>query len=136
MKTIYFVHDQQESPAPRVQILEMAGFDVKIMRDGAELCAAIEEAPPAVVVLDVLLEGLNGFRVCEEVVERNLGRTFPIVICTQIYRARQFRDEALRLGAQDYLLLPMPLEDFAFRVREAIAGHGARAPEAGQEQAA
>ena len=124
MKTIYFAHDQQESPALRAHILEIAGFEVRLLQHPDELFAAIEEQPPALVLLDVLLEGPNGFRVCEELAHRYPSRSFPIVICTQIYRARQFREEALALGAADYVLLPIGFEEFAECIRQAIARHG------------
>jgi two-component system OmpR family response regulator len=120
MKTIFLVHDQQESPTIRKEYLESAGFTVKLLTSGNQLHSALEKETPAALVLDVLLEGKNGFEVCQDVHLKHRQRTFPILICTHIYRGRQFRDEAVRLGASDYLLLPMGFEDFIERLGDAL----------------
>jgi DNA-binding response OmpR family regulator len=98
MKTVFLVHDEQESPTIRQNWLEAAGFTVKLMTSGNQLHSALEKESPGLVVLDVLLEGKNGFEVCQDVHLKHRQRAFPLVLCTHIYRARQFRDEALRFG--------------------------------------
>lgn len=120
MNTIFLVHDEQESPAIRRNFLEAAGFQVRLLTSGNQLHTALQKETPALVLLDVLLEGKNGFEVCQDVHLKYRNRTFPLVLCTHIYRARQFRDEAMRLGASDYLLLPMGFEDFLGRVGEVL----------------
>lgn len=119
-KTIFLVHDEQESPAIRQNFLETACFRVRMLTSGNQLNVALQQETPTMVILDVLLEGKNGFEVCQDVHLKYRHRTFPILICTHIYRARQFRDEAMRMGASDYLLLPMGLEDFLGRVSDAL----------------
>jgi DNA-binding response OmpR family regulator len=81
----------------------------------------VEEKPPSLVLLDVLLEGKNGFDAAREIGARCEERAFPIVLCSHVYRTRPFREEALRCGAQDYLLLPMAPDEFLRRVNQAIA---------------
>jgi DNA-binding response OmpR family regulator len=135
MKTILFVHDAQESPALRQGYLEAAGFDVRLLSNGHQLHSALDKETPALVLLDVLLEGRNGFEVCQEVHLKHPQRSFPIVLCTHIYRTRQFRDEALRLGASDYLLLPIAFEDFVGRIGQTLAAFRAQR-EAGEARAA
>lgn len=120
MKSIFLVHDEQESPTIRENYLEAAGFTVQRMTSESQLLAALARETPALVILDVLLEGKNGFELCQDVHLKYRTRTFPLVLCTHIYRARQFRDEALRMGASDYLLLPMGFEDFIGRIGDAL----------------
>ncbi len=43
------------------------------------------------------------------------------MLCSQIYRLRTFREEALRCGAQEYLLLPLPPEEFVRRIPHVLA---------------
>jgi DNA-binding response OmpR family regulator len=57
-------------------------------------------------------------------------RTFPILLCTHIYRSRQFRDEAIKMGASDYLLLPMGFEDFLGRISDALRDFRAESAQA------
>jgi DNA-binding response OmpR family regulator len=120
MKKIYFVHDQQESPAARQNFLEMAGYEVHLMRTGRQALLAIKEEAPDLVISDILLEGINGFELLAEINRKYLQRPYPIVLCSRVYRARQFRDEALRGGAADYLLLPIQLDEFLRRVDKVL----------------
>jgi CheY-like chemotaxis protein len=121
MRTIFFAHDQQESPEPRKHFLELSGYVVRLFDNAAALEAALEESPPPdLVLIDVLVEGKNGFAVARALSEHAPERSFPIVLCSHVYRARPFREEALRCGAQDYLLMPMPPEEFLRRVNQAI----------------
>ena len=121
MRTIFFAHDQQESPEARKHFLELSGYVVQLFASWPALEAALRQGPPPSLVLaDVLLEGKNGFEAARVISERLPGRDFPIVLCTAIYRTRPFREEALKSGAQDYLLLPMAPDEFLRRVNQAI----------------
>lgn len=128
MKTIYYVHDQQESPVIRRDLLEMAGYRVESMASARDLFISLKEVEPDLVLIDVLIEGQNGFEAALEIHSKFPERRFPIVLSSSIYRARQFRDEALRCGAQDYHLLPMKPELFLGRIARSIeefaASHG------------
>lgn len=119
MKTIFLVHDKQESPAARQNFLEMAGYEVRLFRSGRELFLALQEQEPDVVLMDVLLEGKNGFEVCASM-HVSRSRKFPVILCSRIYRGRLFQDEALNSGAIDYLLMPMNLDEFVSRVNDNI----------------
>jgi CheY-like chemotaxis protein len=121
MRTILFAHDQQETPESRKHFLELAGYAVELVPTHADLMAALAREPaPSLVLIDTLLEGKNGFDAARDVSQALPGRDFPIVICSQIYRTRPFREEALKCGAQDYLLLPMQPDEFLRRVNQAI----------------
>lgn len=118
MQTIYLVHDNQESPATRKANLEMAGFEVVLMKSGEEVMKALGKAKPALVLMDVLLDGKNGFEVCRAVRERATPGEVPVILCSSIYRSRIYRDEANAAGAQRYLLQPMKIEELIAHVTE------------------
>jgi len=122
MRTIFLGHDQQESPEVRKHALEMAGYMVRLYADYTSLEAALKQGPaPDLLLVDVLLEGKHGFEVARLVSEAFPARAFPILLSTHIYRARPFREEALRCGAADYLLLPLAPDEFLRRINQAIA---------------
>jgi twitching motility two-component system response regulator PilH len=121
MRTILFAHDQQESPEARKHFLELAGYVVQLFSSYTALEAALKEGPaPSLVLIDALLEGRNGFEATQAISRATPGRSFPIVLCSNVYRTRPFREEALRCGAQDYLLLPMTPDEFLRRTNQAI----------------
>ena len=122
MRTIFFAHDQQESPESRRHFLELAGYTVQLFPNWAALAEALKEGPaPSLVLIDVFLEGRNGFDATRAITQGSPERTFPIVLCSSVYRTRPFREEALRCGAADYLLLPMAPDEFLRRANQAVA---------------
>lgn len=120
MKTIFFGHDQQDSPDARKNFMELAGYRVRTFSNSAALLAAFKDEMPDVLVMDVLLEGKNGFEVAAELNQNILQRHFPIVLCTRLYRAGAFREHAQRCGVSAYVLLPLSLEDFLRHINEAV----------------
>jgi CheY-like chemotaxis protein len=121
MQQILFVHDFQESPLTRKNYLEMSGFEVTLLRNGKECLEQLARAKPALVLMDVLLEGPNGFEVCRSIRERCTAAEVPVVLCSHIYRSRIYRDEAVAAGAQRFLLLPLKLDDLLVHVMELVA---------------
>lgn len=124
MKTIWFVHDEQESPLQRISALEMAGYQVRAIASSRELLRAFEESAPDMVMLDVLIRGRNGFETARELTQRYPDRRFALVLCSRIYRTRAFREEARRCGVDDYLLLPVEPDELIARVVGALESRG------------
>jgi DNA-binding response OmpR family regulator len=123
MQQILFVHDFQESPLTRKNYLEMSGFEVTLLRNGDECLKSLAVAKPALVLIDVLLEGKNGFEVCRAIRDRCTAAELPVILCSHIYRSRIYRDEAVAAGAQRFLLLPMKLDELLGHVTELTSKH-------------
>lgn len=102
MNTIYYCHDQQGNPDARRYELECAGYRVKLMNSGSELVRAIADEEPDLVLIDVLLEGKNGFEVCR-VLDLHLESRFDVILFGGIYNKSAFRDEARMLGVNEFV---------------------------------
>jgi chemotaxis family two-component system response regulator PixH len=126
MQQIFLVHDQQELPASRKTNLEQAGFEVVLMKSGEEALKALMVKKPALVLMDILLDGKNGFEVCRAIRERAAPGEVPVILCSHIYRSRIYRDEATAAGAQRFLLQPMKVEELIAHVVD-LAGSRAKA---------
>jgi CheY-like chemotaxis protein len=133
MTTILFVHDGQENPRLRQQLLELSGYRVRVLKSGQECLDLVGETRPDLVLLDVLLEGPNGFEVCRALRERYSGALLPIMLCSGIYTARVFQEAATEAGAQAYLLHPYEpsdlVEEVALQLRMAAEARAALPPE-------
>ncbi len=90
--------------------LEAAGMHVREAEDGAVGLAAAREERPDVILLDVMMPGMDGWQVLEELLGDERTRDIPIVFLTA--RA-ELRDQArgLELGGVDYVTKPFnPIE--------------------------
>jgi len=121
MKRIYLGHDLQESPAERVHLLEMAGYEVRAFADPTELLKLVSTLRPDLVLLDVLLDGPNGFDVCRRIRTEYDALTLPIVLSSAIYRGHAFREEAARAGAQGYLIRPIDTGELLATITSLLA---------------
>ncbi|MEM7518044.1 MAG: response regulator, partial [Planctomycetota bacterium] len=116
MKTVYFVHDRQENPAHRQQTLEMAGYRVIEFSNGEAAFEACQEEVPSVLVMDILIEGANGFDMARQFRAQYKPQELPILLTSKIYRGRLYREEARAAGAQSFLLRPLDLDEFLHEV--------------------
>jgi DNA-binding response OmpR family regulator len=96
--------------------LEAEGMDVLEAADGTTGLDLARDQQPDVVLLDVMMPGLDGWRVAEEMLEDDRTRGIPIIFLTA--RA-EFRDRArgLDIGGVDYVTKPFNPLDLAQLVR-------------------
>jgi len=96
--------------------LEAEGMTVLEAKDGPSGVAKAKEERPDVVLLDVMMPGLDGWRVAEELLEDANTREIPIIFLTA--RA-EFRDRArgLDIGGVDYITKPFNPVELAPLVR-------------------
>src|SRR6266487_4243646 len=90
--------------------LEAEGMEVLEAADGPTGLEHAREQAPDVILLDVMMPGLDGWRVAEELLEDERTQDIPIIFLTA--RA-EFRDRArgLDIGGVDYVTKPFnPLE--------------------------
>jgi two-component system, OmpR family, response regulator MprA len=93
--------------------LRLEGFEVSTGDDGEAALASVEERPPDVMVLDVMMPGLTGV----EVVRRLRADGYELPICVLSARDELAdRVEGLRAGADDYLVKPFELEELVARL--------------------
>jgi DNA-binding response OmpR family regulator len=100
--------------------LEAEGMDVLEAADGKTGLDLARDQQPDVVLLDVMMPGLDGWRVAEELLEDDRTLGIPIIFLTA--RA-EFRDRArgLDIGGVDYVTKPFNPLDLAQLVRDLLA---------------
>ena len=107
------------------QILSRAlgaeGFEVRTAHDGEEaLLAAFEEAPD-LVILDVMLPRRDGFEVLEKLrAQPGPLATLPAIVLSGCSRTPQAAERTQRLGAQEWLTKPVPLDRLVAIVRKTL----------------
>jgi DNA-binding response OmpR family regulator len=94
--------------------LGLEGYDVEVAPDGERALESVSARPPALIVLDVMLPGIDGFEVCARL--RKEGNEVPVLFLT----ARTESDDRVRgleAGGDDYLGKPFDLRELILRVR-------------------
>src|SRR5688572_28669327 len=93
--------------------LEIEGYEVEVAEDGLAGLARAQEWEPHLVILDLMLPGMDGYRVLRTLRER--GQEMPVLILTA--RGEE-ADKVLgfRLGADDYVTKPCGVLELLARV--------------------
>jgi DNA-binding response OmpR family regulator len=79
---ILIVEDDEDLRRMFRTTLTLAGFEVSDAGDGLEALTHIDADPPDLVVLDLMLPGVSGVVVYQEIAAQSVTRNIPIVVIT------------------------------------------------------
>jgi DNA-binding response OmpR family regulator len=85
--------------------LEQEGYNVISANDGQTGLQKIREEKPDLVLLDVMMPGLSGYDVCQQLKQDPALAGIPVVILTAKGQERD-REQGLNMGASDYITKP------------------------------
>ena len=125
MAKVLIVEDDEVIAQGMSRHLQAAGFDPLWVGKGEAGLARLRYERPDVLVLDLMLPGLDGWRLIEQAREEGIGT--PVVVVSA-RGTEHDRVHALELGADDYLVKPFSMKELVARVR-AAARRGVRAQE-------
>nr|CEL17265.1 response regulator receiver [Kibdelosporangium sp. MJ126-NF4]CTQ91505.1 response regulator receiver [Kibdelosporangium sp. MJ126-NF4] len=125
MMRILVVEDERRLAAALKRGLEANSFTVDLVHNGSDAVWMAEQRPYSAIVLDIMLPGMNGYRVCAEL--RRSGVTTPILMLTA--KDGEYDEaEGLDTGADDYLTKPFSYVVLIARIRALLRrGHAAPA---------
>jgi two-component system alkaline phosphatase synthesis response regulator PhoP len=130
MSRILVVEDNANLAYGLMTSLELEGHQVVLAEDGAAGLQAAREQRPDLLILDLMLPGMDGYRVLKAL--REEGATLPVLILTA--RGEE-ADKVLgfRLGADDYVTKPFGLLELLARVGALLRRAGGRGEAAAPE---
>ena len=123
---ILIVDDDPDMVALLRLALTEAGFSVRTATDGQEALRKALRAPPDLVVLDLLLPGMNGFSVCEQLRLNPATTSVPVLMIT-VLPGEFPRLVGVEAGADAYLNKPFRMEELVSCVGDLVRRHGAGA---------
>lgn len=119
------VEDEKRLAAALKRGLESEGFSVDVALDGTEGQWLATEKPYDAIVLDIMLPGVNGFKLCSGL--RDAGNWTPILMLTA-KDGELDEAEALDTGADDFLSKPFSFVVLVARIRALLRRGAAERP--------
>ena len=112
---ILLVDDDRHISQVLRRALVSEGYSVDVAHNGSDALQKSIEYPPDVVILDIMLPGgMSGLDICDRL--RKSGNQVPILMLTA-KDAITDRVAGLDMGADDYLVKPVDLNELQARVR-------------------
>jgi DNA-binding response OmpR family regulator len=113
---ILIVDDEPNIVISLEYLMKREGFDTAVAADGEAALAALEKAPPDLVVLDVMLPRMNGFEVCRRIRADPRWGALRILMLTAKGRDTEV-EKGLGLGADAYVTKPFSTKDLVAQIR-------------------
>jgi K+-sensing histidine kinase KdpD len=117
VKTILLVDDEMTILKSLGKDLRSEGYEVITADNGVKALEIMGREHPDLLITDLMMEGLDGFQVLKYSKKTAPGR--PVLILTGFGDMRSAID-AMRLGADDYLLKPCELDELIFRIDKGL----------------
>ncbi len=124
-RRILVVDDEPDVVTILTRYFSDAGFLVDAASHGGDALIAVSQYRPDVVLLDVLMEGLNGVQVLERI--RALDPAIRVIMISGSGDST-LRPRAMAMGAFAYVPKPLSLSDLHRQVSAALAQPGASPP--------
>jgi DNA-binding NtrC family response regulator len=116
--TVLVVEDQQSARESLSELLRGEGYDVQEAADGNAGIALVDQLDLDIVLTDLMMPGLDGIAVMRHI--REFSPQTMVILMTG-HASVETAIEAIRLGAQDYLLKPLIFEDVLRKIQHLLA---------------
>lgn len=116
---LLLVEDSATQGSQTKSELEHLGYDVRWVKSGIEALKWARQEPPDLIVLDVVMEDIDGFAVCRWLKLHNTTRDIPIIMLT-VRDEIDDRVHGLQVGADDYLPKPFSARELEARIFAAL----------------
>lgn len=110
---ILVIDDDPKITAMLQRALTFEGYRVEVANDGYAGMEMIRNKPPELLILDIMMPGIDGWEVCQQV---RKGNVTPILILSARDEVEN-KVKGLNLGADDYLGKPFALEELLARIQ-------------------
>ena len=114
---VLLVDDEKEFVSTLAERLRLRGIQADEAVSGEEALRLIARVDPQVVVLDVMMPGMGGLEVLQRV--KSTCPNIEVILLTGIGSTRE-GVEGMRLGAFDFLMKPLQIEELIEKIGAAI----------------
>ena len=103
-------------------LLREVNFDVVVAKDGKKALQRVELVQPDLILLDVMMPGMSGFEVCEQLKADPRSREIPVFFMTALSETVD-KVKGFELGAADYITKPFQQEEVLARINTHLKIH-------------
>ncbi len=134
MTKLLVVDDNPQNLYMLQVLLTANNFEVEQASNGAEALKLARQAPPDVIVSDILMPVMDGFALCRAWKGDEQLKSIPFVFYTATYTGPKDEEFALGLGAERFIVKPQEPDKFLAILKETIETQEEKKPVAARER--
>ncbi|WP_066377231.1 MULTISPECIES: hybrid sensor histidine kinase/response regulator [unclassified Anabaena] len=115
---ILAVDDTKDNLILLQTILESEGYEIDLVTDGVSALKKVEQSPPDLILLDVMMPGMDGYEVTRRIRNNPALNYIPILLITAFHESSVV--EGLDAGADDFIRKPYDADELLARVRSLL----------------
>jgi two-component system, OmpR family, alkaline phosphatase synthesis response regulator PhoP len=123
-KTVLLVDDDPDFVGAVKTVVEQGGYQVAVAYDGEEALESVGQSKPDLIILDVMMPGLNGHKVCDRLKADPATSSIPIILLTSVAErvstSSYTHYDMMSTKADDYIPKPVEPKDLLDRIKDWI----------------
>jgi two-component system response regulator RpaA len=122
------VVDDEERVALSIERSLQQGYQVRVTYNGTDALKTARRIKPDLIILDVMMPGMSGLEVCQELRSDPILKSVPILFLTARGRVED-KIEGFEAGADDYMTKPFDVRELLLRVKAILQRTSQQSPE-------
>ncbi len=118
-KTILIIDDEEDFSFFVKRNLERIDYNILVAKDGYQGLELAKEHDPDLVLLDIMMPGISGFKVLEELKKDEKTISIPVIMLTG-KEDKESQQKARELFNKDYIIKPVETEELRNRIKKAL----------------
>lgn len=116
---ILIVDDKPENLKLLFDALKHEGYDVRRVLNGQQALEVTRFAPPDLILLDILMPGLDGYEVCQQLKADATTQAIPVIFLSALDEPFD-KAKAFRVGGADYVAKPFQIVEVLARIEHQL----------------
>jgi len=116
---LFVIDDDLHTRDLLTRLLRQKGYQVEAIATGQQAIDRLTQEGSGLVLLDILLPDLDGYRLCQELKANPLTQDIPIIFLSSLDDSLD-RVKAFQVGAADYIAKPFASEEVLVRVQNQL----------------
>lgn len=116
---ILLVDDSPVNNSLMETVLSDVGYSTVVATNGHEALSLFDNQRPDLIILDIMMPGMDGYELLESLKKKDPSGEIPVIMLTARNNMKD-KEKAISMGAADYLIKPIDIEDTINRVQRAL----------------